>query len=183
MNCSLWRPGVLITEHTKAYHKELADSTFCLAFPGDGWSSRVLDGVIHGCVPVIFQDESYMFLQGAFAAVGAGIDYANFSITLPEAELPRLLEHLDAVTPAQLAAYQRTLLWVRDYFVYKDLYSPYRFVRRELLGRGRANQDAFMLLALALEARARSLPPRRGIHLSHDEWVARNRRLLKAADL
>ena len=29
--------------------------TFCLAFPGDGWSSRVLDAVVHGCIPVVIQ--------------------------------------------------------------------------------------------------------------------------------
>ena len=27
------------------YHHELKQHTFCLAFPGDGWSSRVLDAV------------------------------------------------------------------------------------------------------------------------------------------
>ena len=74
MNCSLWQPGVTIKTHSQRrllpltppltltltlpltlplplalplprYHDELKQHTFCLAFPGDGWSSRVLDAV------------------------------------------------------------------------------------------------------------------------------------------
>ena len=144
MNCSKWRPGVVITEHTKAYDKELADSVFCLALPGDGWSSRVLDAVVHGCVPVIIQDESNMFFEGIFNLVGAELDYDDFSIRIPEHELPRLLEHLDEVTPAQFAKYQRNVLWVRDYFVYKELWSTCRYMRKELMGRGRAGPRVTM---------------------------------------
>lgn len=46
LNCSLWRPGVLVSEHSKHYHQDLLDSAYCLALPGDGWSSRVLDAVV-----------------------------------------------------------------------------------------------------------------------------------------
>ena len=53
--------------------------TFCLAFPGDGWSSRVLDAVVHGCVPVVVQDESDMFFEGAFRTAGLPVDYEDFS--------------------------------------------------------------------------------------------------------
>ena len=67
-----------------------------------------------------------------------------------KAELPRLLQHLDAVPPARLAAMQRAVHAVRDYFVYKDVYSPYRYHRRDFVGAGTAGQDAFLLLTLAL---------------------------------
>lgn len=67
MNCSGWEEGVKIVTHTRRYHDELKEHTFCLAFPGDGWSSRVLDAVTHGCIPVVVQDESEMFFEGAFA--------------------------------------------------------------------------------------------------------------------
>uniref|UniRef100_A0A7S4B6Y3 EGF-like domain-containing protein n=1 Tax=Chrysotila carterae TaxID=13221 RepID=A0A7S4B6Y3_CHRCT len=33
-NCSLWEPGVTIITHSAAYHAELSEHTFCLAFPG-----------------------------------------------------------------------------------------------------------------------------------------------------
>ncbi|KAL1519387.1 hypothetical protein AB1Y20_022912 [Prymnesium parvum] len=194
MNCSRWRQGVVITEHVNAYGKELADSTFCLAFPGDGWSSRVLDAVVHGCVPVIVQDESLMFFEGIFSLVGAKLDYADFSIRVPEGDLPRLLEYLDSVSHEQLMRYQRNVLWVRDYYVYKDLWSSYRFVRKELMSRGRAGQDAFLMLALALEGRARTIgtlvpldatPASRAIvtmrslsRLTSTQWLSRNYALL-----
>lgn len=94
-------------------------------------------------------------------------------VELPaNASLPQIL---DAVPPAQLRALQQAALRVRDYFVYKDLYSPYRYARKDLLDRGREGQDALLLFALALEARARQLhkmPP------TSAETVARNRRLL-----
>ena len=98
-----------------------------------------------------------MFFEGALAAVGANIDYANFSVRLAEAELPRLVQRLRAIPPAAVAAMQRAVLWVRDYFVYKDMYNPNADDRAELLASGRRGQDAFLLLTKALEARARAL--------------------------
>ena len=55
------------------------------------------------------------------------------------------------------SAVQRAVLWVRDYFVYKDMYNPNADDRAELLASGRRGQDAFLLLTKALEARARAL--------------------------
>lgn len=37
------------------YHEELASSVFCGVFPGDGWSGRMEDSILQGCVPVIIQ--------------------------------------------------------------------------------------------------------------------------------
>jgi len=178
-NCSLWRPGVRVVPHVRrgGYGAALSDSTYCLALPGDGWSSRVLDAVVHGCVPVIVQDESAMFFEGAFSLAGAPeLEYSSFSLRLPEAELPRVLEALDAVAAPRLRAMQAAALRVRDYFVYKDVYAPYRYERKALLATGRPRQDGFLLLALALEARARQLgklPPQT------EEGRRRNRALLE----
>ena len=110
LNCSRWEPGVSIRLHSRAYHQELMDHTFCLAFPGDGWSSRVLDAVVHGCIPVIIQDESEMFFEGAFAAAGLPIDYDDFSIRLLEAELPDLVTRLKAVPPERIARMRRVVV-------------------------------------------------------------------------
>lgn len=54
------------------------------------------------------------------------LEYSSFALNLPEADLPRLLEVLDAVPPARLRQMQRRVIAVRDLFVYKDLFSPYR---------------------------------------------------------
>ena len=157
ITCALWEEGVTIATHSPAYHRELLRHTFCLAFPGDGWSSRVLDAVTHGCIPVIIEDESRMFFEGAFTEAGLPLDYASFSVRIAEAELPRLVAILRAVPPAKVAAMQRAVLWVRDFFVYKDMYNPDAANRRRLLASGRPGQDAFLLLVKVLEARARGL--------------------------
>ena len=35
------------------YSELLASSIFCLVLPGDGWSARMDDAMLHGCIPVI----------------------------------------------------------------------------------------------------------------------------------
>lgn len=35
------------------YSGLLASSTFCLVLPGDGWTARMEDAMLHGCIPVI----------------------------------------------------------------------------------------------------------------------------------
>ena len=84
---------------------------------GDPWSSRVLDAVVHGCIPVVVQDESEMFFEGAFAAAGLPIDYANFSIRLAESDLHKLVDVLRGVS-RRIRRMRRNVLWLRDYFVY-----------------------------------------------------------------
>lgn len=154
IDCSLWREGVTITAHTRRYHRQLREHQFCLAFPGDGWSSRVLDAVVHGCVPVIIQDESEMFFEGAFEAAQLGLDYADFSLRVREADLASLVRILEAVSAERLASLQRGVLRVRDYFVWKDVYNPDGADRRSLLSAGRPGHDGFLLLVAALEDRA-----------------------------
>jgi hypothetical protein len=180
--CALWRKGVKVTQHSQSYHRDLMEHTFCLAFPGDGWSSRVLDAVVHGCIPVVVEDDASMFLEGALGAAGLGFDYEAFSVRVAEGELDKLLDKLGALPPDRVVAMRRAVLRVRDYFVYKvplaeqprssrhdtpapstispssqDMYNPSRDNRAALLGEGQRGQDAFLLLALALEERARSL--------------------------
>ena len=38
------------------YTQLLSRSKFCLVAPGDGWSARVEDAALHGCVPVVIMD-------------------------------------------------------------------------------------------------------------------------------
>lgn len=54
-----------------------------------------------------------MFFEGAFAASGLNIDYANFSIRLAEAELPDLVRVLLAVPHERVIAMRRAVLYAR----------------------------------------------------------------------
>eukprot|EP00966_Prymnesium_polylepis_P141305 3263475-Prymnesium_polylepis.1 len=152
------------------------EHTFCVAWPGDGWSSRVLDAVVHGCIPVVIQDESHMFFEGAFAAVGFNFDYEAFSVRIAEAEQHTMVERLAAIPRRQVARMQRLVLRVRDYFVYKDMYNPDRRDRRALLQAGRSGHDAFLLLAKALEAKARAI----GVRVPPSSPLASSNRELEA---
>ena len=177
LTCEGWKEGITIEPTTKAYHKNLASHTFCLAFPGDGWSSRVLDGIIHGCIPVIIQDDSYMFFQGAFSEAGMDIEYEDFSVRVPEKDVLKLADILSAIPLERVQRLHKNTLIARDYFVYKDMYNPNRHIRKKLLEEGRPHQDAFLLLTLNLEARARALGklPRRG-------WRNRAKQMLGGAE-
>ena len=39
------------------YSELLSASIFCLVIAGDGWSARMDDATLHGCIPVIIMDE------------------------------------------------------------------------------------------------------------------------------
>lgn len=155
-NCSLWRDGVTIQQHSRHYHEDLMEHTFCIAWPGDGWSSRVLDAVVHGCIPVIVQDDSHMFFEGVFKAAGFGFDYEDFSVRIAEAEQHKMLDRLSAISLQKIGRMQQLILRIRDFFVYKDMYNPNSPDRHSLLGMGQPGYDAFLLLTKALEVKARA---------------------------
>lgn len=46
------------------YHDSLASSIFCGVFPGDGWSGRMEDSILQGCIPVVIQVIRFNFLLG-----------------------------------------------------------------------------------------------------------------------
>ena len=46
---------VITDQKTPNYGADLSSSTFCGVLPGWGWSGRMEDAVLHGCIPVIMQ--------------------------------------------------------------------------------------------------------------------------------
>ncbi|KAK2080888.1 hypothetical protein QBZ16_000742 [Prototheca wickerhamii] len=54
------RHGILVADHgnktRKSYSELMASSVFCLAIIGDGWTTRVEDAMLHGCIPVLIMD-------------------------------------------------------------------------------------------------------------------------------
>ena len=97
------RPGYLIapSEAKKWNFWEMQTSKFCLAPQGmlGHWGRRVVQAVLLGCVPVIIQDNFEQPLEPF-------LPYDQFSVRVAEADIPRLHEILDAVTPQQLADMQ-----------------------------------------------------------------------------
>lgn len=49
-------PDVVVTPRRASdYYSELSSSVFCGVFPGDGWSGRMEDSILQGCIPVVIQ--------------------------------------------------------------------------------------------------------------------------------
>lgn len=46
---------VVQAQRRPEYKLDLSKSQFCGVFPGDGWSGRMEDSILNGCIPVIIQ--------------------------------------------------------------------------------------------------------------------------------
>lgn len=46
---------VVTSKRAEDYHLEIASSVFCGVMPGDGWSGRMEDSILQGCIPVVIQ--------------------------------------------------------------------------------------------------------------------------------
>ena len=62
-------------------------SHFAAVPPGDGWSSRAEDAILHGCIPVVIMDN----VHAVFESI---LDWDLFSIRIKEG----MLEHLPQVS-------------------------------------------------------------------------------------
>ncbi|CAN6454174.1 unnamed protein product [Victoria cruziana] len=84
-------PDVMVTaERIDNYHEKLSRSTFCGVFPGDGWSGRMEDSILHGCVPVVIQD-------GVFLPYENVLNYDSFAVRIHEDEIPNLIKILRVI--------------------------------------------------------------------------------------
>ncbi|KAG2494841.1 hypothetical protein HYH03_007081 [Edaphochlamys debaryana] len=97
-----------------SYTELLARSVFCLVTGGDGWSARMEDAVLHGCIPVII-------LDGVHAVFESVLDLDSFSVRIAEADVGRILEILQAVPERSVRAKQAHLGHVWHRFRYASL--------------------------------------------------------------
>ncbi|GIL58398.1 hypothetical protein Vafri_13533, partial [Volvox africanus] len=78
----------------------MQQSKFCLAPMGEGWGIRLTEAMVTGgCVPVIIQDHIYQPLWDV-------VPFEEFSLRFSRTDVTDLVEHLDDVTPVQLATLQ-----------------------------------------------------------------------------
>ncbi|GAX85634.1 hypothetical protein CEUSTIGMA_g13049.t1 [Chlamydomonas eustigma] len=90
------------------YSDLMSRSLFCLHLPGDGWSSRFEEAILHGCIPVIIMDNVSVPFEGV-------LDTDTFSIRITQANLRNLLTLLKGYSGHQIRAMQEriTRVWHR----------------------------------------------------------------------
>ena len=90
------------------YHFQLSSSVFCGVFPGDGFSARLEDSLLHGCIPVIVQD-------GILLAWENVLDFSRFSVRLAEDDIPSMVEKLKAISEERRRAMWEVIrqIWQR----------------------------------------------------------------------
>eukprot|EP01018_Ginkgo_biloba_P032824 Gb_35367 [translate_table: standard] len=104
---------VVISQRSPNYYSELASSLFCGVFPGDGWSGRMEDSILQGCIPVIIQDGIQLPYENL-------LNYDSFAVRIAEDDIPHLVQILRGINETELefklANVQK--LWQR--FLYRD---------------------------------------------------------------
>lgn len=103
-------PGVIVTSlRSPNYAEDLAISKFCGVLPGDGWSGRMEDSILHGCIPVVIQDGIHLPYENV-------LHYDSFVVRLAEKDIPQLVEILTAINATEIDFKLATIqkIWQRS---------------------------------------------------------------------
>ncbi|XP_006651086.2 uncharacterized protein LOC102700608 isoform X1 [Oryza brachyantha] len=95
------------------YYEELASSIFCGVLPGDGWSGRMEDGMLQGCIPVVIQD-------GIFLPYENVLNYNSFAVRIQEDDIPNLIRILRGINETQIEFMLRNVRQMWQRFFYRD---------------------------------------------------------------
>lgn len=71
------------------YGVHMASSVFCLVLAGDGWSARMEDAVLHGCIPVIIMDHVHVTYDTI-------LEPSKYTVRIAQRDVNRTLEILKA---------------------------------------------------------------------------------------
>ncbi|XP_057982420.1 uncharacterized protein LOC131167642 isoform X2 [Malania oleifera] len=105
---------VIVTPlRSENYHETLASSVFCGVLPGDGWSGRMEDCVLQGCIPVIIQD-------GIFLPYENVLNYETFAVRIPEDEIPNMINILRAFNETEIEFMLANVKNIWQRFLYRD---------------------------------------------------------------
>ncbi|KAK3148234.1 hypothetical protein QOZ80_3BG0292440 [Eleusine coracana subsp. coracana] len=106
--------NVVVTNlRTEKYYEELASSVFCGVLPGDGWSGRMEDSMLQGCIPVIIQD-------GIFLPYENVLNYNSFAVRIPEDDIPNLITILRGINETRVDFMLGTVRQISQRFFYRD---------------------------------------------------------------
>eukprot|EP00798_Chlamydomonas_sp_ICE-L_P023547 gene23547-9071_t len=84
------------------YSKGLSRAKFALVAPGDGWSGRAEDAMIHGAIPVVIMDN----VHAVFESV---LDWNSFSVRISEADIDKIVDVLLAIPERNVISMQRNV--------------------------------------------------------------------------
>ncbi|PON91690.1 Exostosin-like [Trema orientale] len=157
------------------YHEALASSIFCGVFPGDGWSGRMEDSILQGCIPVVIQDGIFLPYENMF-------NYDSFAVRIREDEIPNLINFLRAFNQTEvefkLANVQK--IWQR--FLYRDAIMLEAERQKTAYGRMAdwavqfsqlAEDDAFATFLQVLHYKLHNDPWRKNVHTNKDFGLPR----------
>ena len=135
------RSDVVVGSYKKNYHDMLSSSVFCAVVPGHGYSKRMEESMINGCVPVLVQD-------GVHEAWENVMDYDAFSIRVRQADLHRMVDILEDVPAEVLAAKRREAKRVWRRFTWSSVHA---LDKKRRIDPAAVNADRIMPLPRASE--------------------------------
>nr|GMC86110.1 Exostosin-like protein [Ipomoea batatas] len=79
--------------------------------PGDGWSGRMEDSILQGCIPVVIQDGIYLPYENV-------LNYESFAVRIREDEIPNLMNILRSIneTEVEFKLANVKKLWQRFFY-------------------------------------------------------------------
>ncbi|KAG8371916.1 hypothetical protein BUALT_Bualt12G0012600 [Buddleja alternifolia] len=95
------------------YHEEIANSIFCGVMPGDGWSGRMEDSILQGCIPVVIQDGIYLPYENV-------LNYESFAVRIREDEIPDLINILLDINETEIELKLANVKKIWQRFLYRD---------------------------------------------------------------
>lgn len=95
------------------YHEELASSVFCGVMPGDGWSGRMEDSILQGCIPLVIQDGIYLPYENF-------LNYESFAVRICEDDIPNLLNILRSFNETEIEFKLANVKKIWQRFMYRD---------------------------------------------------------------
>ncbi|XP_052175852.1 uncharacterized protein LOC127790391 isoform X2 [Diospyros lotus] len=98
---------------TGNYHEDLASSLFCGVMPGDGWSGRMEDSILQGCIPVVIQDGIYLPYENV-------LNYESFAVRIQEDQIPDLIKILRGFNHTEIEFRLANVQKIWQRFLYRD---------------------------------------------------------------
>ncbi|XP_058210081.1 uncharacterized protein LOC131322685 [Rhododendron vialii] len=95
------------------YHEALGNSVFCGVMPGDGWSGRMEDSMLQGCIPVVIQDGIYLPYENV-------LNYESFAVRIGEDEIPELIKILRGFNETEIEFRLANVQKIWQRFLYRD---------------------------------------------------------------